>query len=202
MSKPEELAALNPLEDLYTEATLAAAAKKTKRIADPGSKHALAASAKTMHELFASAENWERTRGVAVIDRQSNTLLGNYSEYIHKSVKNCRRLVRETTPISVSDTEYVSGYLGDQIQMIRAAEPWEQSKIVRADVILTTGVACPSVVLEVRLRFGGILKAELCNDTQFSSDDGGLVLTIPASTNVLECMTLDSKLAMRAELED
>src|SRR5260221_5092397 len=110
-----EPAWVDPLEDLWTEARIALAAKKPRRLPNPSLRNALDATAKRMHELFALPENWERTRGIALIHAETETLLRNFSEYCHKTVAGCRKLLREESPITVEAAERVEGswWLGD-----------------------------------------------------------------------------------------
>jgi len=200
-----ELAAFDPLEDLYTEVQLAAQARKARRLADPSARSSLDHSAKRMREVFTLPENWERTRGIALVHQETQTLLGNFSEYVHRSVKNCRRLVREHNPIAVAAVETVSGFwwLGEQRPYIEASRPteWTVTRQALIDVQLPElGVGHPVTDVTVSLYLGGIMRVELAEDTQFVSPKGEIFLTLPKGTNLLECMSTDCKVALRKEL--
>lgn len=203
--RPGPLAQLldDPLEDLYTEALLYRQTKKRVRGADPALADALDATARRMKEVFSLPENWQRTRGIALVHEESHTLLGNYSEYVHRSVKHCRRLVREHSPIAVDGTELVKGYwwLGERRPFVDASMKWNVEREALVDVHLPElGVAHPVTELRVGLYLGGIMRVELAADTQFASPGGEMLLQLPKGTNLLECMSTDSKIALRKEL--
>lgn len=203
--RPSPLAELldDPLEDLYTEALMYRQTKRKARSGDPATADALDHTAKRMREVFSLPENWERTRGIALVHEESHTLLGNYSEYVHKTVKNCRRLVREHAPISIAATELVSGswWLGERRPFVDASMKWNVEREAICDVHLPElGVAHPVTELRVGLYLGGIMRVELAADTQFASPGGETLLSLPKGTNLLECMSTDSKIALRKEL--
>lgn len=194
-NRPAPLAAFDPLEDLFTECQLAARTKKIKR-AELG-------STKQLRAVFQNPENWERIGGVALIHAETGTLLGNYSEYTHRTMPGCRKLIHEHAPISIGKTEMVHGswWLGERKPYIEASVSWTSVRECLADVQLPElGVAHPLTELRVGLYMGGIMRVELAVDTQFASPGGEILLTLPKGTNILECMSTDSKIAVRAEL--
>lgn len=195
----------DPLEDLFLEAKAAVAAKRAhKRSTNPALKDALDATEKRMRDLFLLPENWERTRGVALIHRPSSTLIGNYSEYQHKSVPGCRKLLLEHQPIAVSATEYVedSWYLGEIVrEHLFAYEQWQVKREATIDVQLPDfGLHSPGVKVTAFLAWGGIMRVELAEKTIFASPNGDQLLLLPQHTNIIEAMSLDSKLNLRREL--
>ncbi len=155
--------------------------------------------------LFRNPENWERTRGVALIHAETQTLLGNFSEYIHKTVPNCRKLLREDAPISVSATEQVSGswWLGAE----RRSEPkqvWHERREAIVHMHLDKlKLHSPGCAVVACLSYGGLARVELAADTTFAQEDGKQeqLLFFPQGTNVLPEMSLDSKISLRVELE-
>jgi hypothetical protein len=143
-------------------------------------------------------------RGVALIHEETETLLGNFSEYTHNSVASCRKLVREDSLIPVSAAERVSGswWLGAD----RRPEPkqvWHEQRPciihLHLDKLMVHSPICE---LTVHLSYGSIARVELTLDTTFAAEDGKQeqLLYLPAGTNVLEVMSLDCKLAVRKEL--
>jgi len=58
---------------------------------------------------YKDPNNWTRTRGIALIHKESQTLLGNFGEFLHNTEEGCRKLVREELPGQVLATEEVSG---------------------------------------------------------------------------------------------
>ena len=154
--------------------------------------------------LYSNPENWNRTRGIALIHEETQTLLGNFSEYVHRSVAECRRLVREAIPITVSATESVSGSWW--IAADASPEPrqdWHEKRPAIIHLHLTKlAVHSPCCEVEVHLSYGGIVRVELAVDTQFAQEDGkaAQLLFLPKGTNVLGEMSQDSKVALRVEL--
>lgn len=201
LSQP--LAAFDPLEDLFTDALLAERNTPTrKRAADPSMRDALAATSKRMKEVFTLPENWERTRGLAMIDKASGTLIGNFSEYVHKTVKGCRKLLREYALIEVSGTEYFSGWLGESMKLKR--ENWDTVEDVHS-VQLTLWfdelmVGSPEVKVVAFSYLGGVRRVELSQETQFAGPSGNIVITLPKDTNVWEAMDVGSKMRLRKEI--
>ena len=54
--------------------------------------------------------NWIRTQGIALIHKESHTLLGNFGEFLHRTEEGCRKLVREDPLVmQVCAVEEVSG---------------------------------------------------------------------------------------------
>lgn len=197
-SAEEFEASLDSLDDLWTEAQLAAKTAKAKKIADPGDRHALSAESKRMQELYTNPDNWERTRGVALIDRRTSTLIGNFSEYLHKSIPATRKLVREHTPIAIDGTETCDGYLGAEMDFRLQKPTWDLTKHAVSHLLLSElMVEAPDVAVVVHSRLGAIVRVELEKDTQFASAAGHTLLLLPAGTNVYPALGRDSQLSVR-----
>ena len=174
----------------------AAAAKLPKRIGGP--------VAEEPNALFSNPENWHRTRGVAIIHKETETLLGNFSEYIHKTVASCRKLVREAEPISVSAAEYVDGswYLEASAAPEQRQE-WHERRTVVVDLLLPElKLHAPLIELEVHLSYGAMARVELATSTILAGIVGSptQLVTLPAGTNVLPMMSAECKLKVREEL--
>lgn len=195
------------LDDLFEDAQVAQASTqlaknpKHRRAADPSVREALDAAAKKMRELYTLPDNWERTRGIALIDKGTQTLVGNFSEYTHKSLRNTRRLVREHTPISIDATELVEGYLGAEFQMRHSGISWEREVEVQIDIWMDElMLGAPKVELIVKLHLGALLRCELKHNSQFASVNGAQILQLPAGTNILEQLSTDSKTHLRRQV--
>ena len=187
----------NPLEDLFTEAMLQKKIR-VKRSTDPSDRHALDAAAKKMREMYTLPENWERSAGIALIDKGTNTLVGNFSEYRHKTFAGTRKLLREHAPISIDRTEYVDGYLGERLEQKLRGMGWEQEHAAVVHVLLDElMVEAPLVKVNIRTRLGALVRADLLEDTQFASVSGEKILSLPVGTNILEVVGVDTKAAMR-----
>lgn len=187
------------LDELFSEArvhaNLKADAEKRKR-----ERRAINPEKAKPQALYADPDNWRRTRGVALIHRETRTLLGNFSEYVHVSVSDCRRLVREESPISVSATEEVSGEWGWTGPV---KEDHLDSSLSVRELVLSVCLDAPDVnaiaALRVHLQGAGILRVELAEDTHFGSLDQFLLL--PAETNILPVLAYHSKVNLREALE-
>lgn len=188
------------LDDLFDEAQLAQAAKnpKHRKTADPSLRDSLDAAAKRMRELYTLPENWTAARGIALIDQQTKTLIGNFREYIHRTVPSTRKLLREHQPIEINLVEEVSGYLGTEMEFRLRGKTWEIEHRIKADLWLDEiMVGSPAVQLLVKTKLGAIIRAELVAPTQFASDSGATLLQLPAGTNVWEALSHDMKTQVR-----
>lgn len=190
------------LDDLFLDAQLAQALKnpKAKKGADPSLRNALDAEAKRMKDLYALPDNWERTRGVALIDKGTQTLLGNFSEYRHRTVPKTRKLLREHTPISIDATEVVEGYLGADVEFRLKGQTWEREVDLKADIWMDElMVGAPEIKLLIKLRLGVIIRIELLQDTQFANHSGQTLLLLPAGTNIAEQLSADTRRFIRRQ---
>jgi len=154
-------------------------------------------------ELFQRPENWRRTRGIALIHAETETLLGNFSEYLHISVAGARKLIREETPIAIAATERVSGdWWITRKEEVVAAESWHRTALAVIDLALPSLlVHSPATPVKVLISYGGIARVELEVETQFVQTEGAeQLLTLPAGVNVLPVMSHDSKVAVKAQV--
>lgn len=189
------------LDDLFTDAmlTLAAKNKKQPKSADPSMRHALDATTKKMKELYTLPENWQRTGGVAFIDKGTNTLVGNFSEYQHRTFPHTKKWLREHTPISIDRTEVVEGYLGQQVmERLGAHQSWTEERSGTADMLFDEmQVEAPRIDFRAFIRLGALQRVELTSMTIFASVSGATLISLPAGTNVLEQLSTDSRAAVR-----
>lgn len=158
----------------------------------------------TTQALFGDPANWRRTRGVALVHAETETVLGQFEEWVHVSVAGCRKLLREHGSIEVSGVERVSGswWLGEQ-HHVEPRQAWHEKRPAILHLHLDTlRVHSPACEVVVHLSYGGIARVELAQDTQFAQEHGKQeqLLFLPAGTNVLEVMSLDSKINLRVEL--
>lgn len=153
---------------------------------------------------FQNPENWNRTRSIALLHAAGEqlTLLGNFHEYFHAT--GARKLVRVTEPCAVDGTEYVTGDLWLRSEQAEAASPerWVEEREAMIGVTLRElQLHCPDAHVLVRLQFGGIARVELVGLTCFTCPNRDTFMYLPKGLDVLACMTLDSKLALRSELD-
>lgn len=171
--------------------------KSIKRIAD-------APKALSTAALFSDPENWERVTGVALIHKESQTLLGNFSEYRHRST-TARKLIREEAPIAVTKREEVEGnwWLGTS-RTIEPRKEWHEKRPAIIHLHLDKlGVHAPATEVVVHLSYGSVARVELALDTQFAADstDREELLMLSAGTNVIEVMSRDCKIALLVEVK-
>lgn len=195
------------LDDLFAEAkqviikdrqAAAAKAKQPRRVGEA------AEAPPEPNALYNNPDNWTRTRGIALIHKETETLLGNFSEYLHKTVAGCRKLVREAAPISVSASEYVDGnwYL-EASAAPEARQEWHEKRTAIIDLLLPElRLHAPLIELEAHLSYGAIARVELATTTILAGLAGEptQLVTLPAGTNVLPLMGTECKAMLRKEL--
>lgn len=191
------------LDDLFNDAMLAQAARNPKkpRAADPSLRNALDAAAKKMRELYTLPENWERTRGIALIDRGTQTLIGNFSEYKHRTIPGTRKLLREHSFIAIDAREEVDGYIGEQLHQRLHGRSWTEHHSLIANIWLDEMMlGAPMVQLNVCTRLGVIERVELEKETQLASAEGQTLLVLPAGTDISFHLSQDTKVTIKKGL--
>jgi hypothetical protein len=190
----------NPLEDLFTEVQLAAIPKRNKQKTDPAVKPPT--DTEKLRKLYNDPANWTRTRGLALIDKESKTLIGNFSEYTHNTVLNTRKLVREHQPIAIDGTELIDGYLGEEVEQTVRRQSWDKEFELVVDLVLDElQVEAHTVPVKVLTRFGATVRVELQEYTQFASASGNLILQLTAGTDVFAACSIDTKITLRKGIE-
>lgn len=198
MSDPDDD---NSLEDLYTDAMLNRKLRPHRKVADPSLRDALDATAKRMRELYTLPENWEARRGIALIDKGTKTFIGNFREYVHRTIPSTRKLLREHQPIAIDATEELDGYFGEHFATKHYGISWEREVEAVADLWMDElMVGCPAVRLLIKLRLGALVRVELQADTQFASVNGAALLRLPAGTDVLDQISVDSRTGVRRQV--
>lgn len=159
--------------------------------------------ARATQQLFLDPENWERKRGIALVHEETNTILGNFSEYVHKSVPGCRRLVREESPISVSATEKMEGNWWLEDRKPEPPRPWHEKRTAFIHLHLSKlFVHSPACEVVVYTAYGSLDRVELAIDTQFAQEEGrgAELLFFAAGVNVLPVMSSDCKVQLLQDL--
>lgn len=190
----------NPLEDLLTDALLHRKTPIRKKESDPSLRHALDAASKKMRDLYQLPENWERKRGIAIIDKSTGTLVGNFSEYIHRTVPNTRWLKREHQPIAIDGTEIHEGYLGKEMDFRVRGLSWEREISAELHILLDELMfEAPHVKVSIKTRLGVVTRLDLVEQTQLASPSGNLLI-LPKDTNIWEACGVDTKAAVRRQV--
>lgn len=194
---------LMSLDQLFDEAKLTlrkarqeeeSAAKLPKRRAkDDAVNHAPAA-------LYSDPKNWREGRFISLIHAETRTLLGNFQEMLHRSVEDCRRLVRVEGPVAVSALEEVSGNWGWQGPVqVNHADSSIEVRHVELFISLESPAVSAQATVAVSLQGVGILSVKLLTPITFGGTEG--LLELPADTNILQVMTRECKINLRKELE-
>tara|TARA_R110000868_G_scaffold354740_1_gene616030 strand:+ start:37 stop:612 length:576 start_codon:yes stop_codon:yes gene_type:complete len=151
-----------------------------------------------INTLFTDPANWTRGRGIALIHQETDTLLGNFSEWHHRT--GARSLRPETLPISVSATEYVSGgwwVAEPEAPRARSADFTKQELTLPLELDRMGVYALSATVCVWTAPTGGFARVELIAETLFAGKTNGELLWLPAGTNILPAMSHATKLAMR-----
>lgn len=194
----ERQEALAALEDLFADAM------QQKNKTD---KHHLrnATPAKACPEPlsgYLNPDNWTKSHGVALIHRESGTLIGRFSAWYYKREKECRKLVRESELLAVTEIRYLSGDFwleGPVLADIKPPERWTDEKRITKDVVLQElQLVHPACPLLIKLAFGHLHRIELTESTLFAGE--GQLLELPAGTNLIEALSLEAKLEIKKEL--
>tara|TARA_R110000868_G_scaffold4713_2_gene29258 strand:+ start:2142 stop:2711 length:570 start_codon:yes stop_codon:yes gene_type:complete len=186
---------MEELDDLFKQAKIAFHSLNAAKTARKATAIPLP---QDTNALFTDPANWERKRGLALIHAETGTLLGNFSEYLHKT--GARKLVREAEPISIAASETVSG----SWWLPATALPEEKrADFVKRSITLplhldTIGIHSVGAQVDVYLApTGGVARVELAAETLFTGTKNAELVWLPASTNVLPAMSHDSKMAVR-----
>ena len=189
---------LDDLDAVFAEAKAflrekAAKAKAPRRVGSPTKIEPAA--------LFSNPENWYPARHVALIHQETQTLLGHFREMLHRTVPDCRRLVREEIPAKIEAVEYVTGDWGYRTPAAPTHQDSYFSERICSMFVELEGMSVGAVSsIRVTLQGVGILRVETIMPMFFGSSD--LVLEIPAGTNILPVMSVASKKNLREELEN
>lgn len=135
--------------------------------------------------IYRNPANWIKGHGIALIHRTTQTLLGNFTEYTHKTVKDARRLVREEHPAPVQAVEYIDLELTcGNGQPPTPKRAWQTVLPLTCPLaILAWQAQAPEVSMLAHFGDGDLLWLELAEATVFLTADG--LLRLPAGTNVL-----------------
>lgn len=192
----------DPLDELMSDALRQSARRTVKPLPSRDSK-AEARDRTKLTSGFYLPENWEARRSVSLIHRESNTLLGNFTEYVYIPNPRTTKLVRVDTPTATEGTEYVSGdwWLRQDAERAASIKQWIESKdAVIGITLVECGLHCDAAEVTVRLEHGWIARVELKAPTRFTCAQRHTFLILQEGLDVLAAMSLDSKLALKSEL--
>lgn len=184
------------IDDLFKQVRLVWKAAKPKKREEVVEAHA--------SELYSNPDNWKATRALALIHRETDTLLGVFQELVHLKVPDARRLVRIEKPCSLhyDGTEYVSGswYLPATDEARENQGKWHSFHDASIHAHLSElSIHAPECEVRVYTSFGSIARVELLSETTFASTEEGNtnLLTLPKGTCIYDLMTREEKCAVR-----
>lgn len=195
---------LNPLEELLAESLIMQTPRKKRRHATHLGPDLRFIEGRLREQFAFPSDHWRRTGCVALMHLETNELLGHYSEYVHTTVANCRRLVHETAPMAVECCEYVSGpqWLAWPVADLASPERWSEVRECLIDLHLDElDLRAFGAQVDVTIQFSGIARVELHEATHFHSDDRQHAMFLPKHLNVLSGLSLDTKLNLREAMK-
>ena len=182
------------LDQLFAEAK---AAMKVQRREAFAAKAKQPTSPPSLEEpsAFANPENWIEGAGVALIHRESQTLLGNFQSFRYKFDRTIRRLVRSQSPISVAGIEEVDfGYEPPKIPL--TSPRVETQEIKTLDLTLVTpALSARRVLVCVHYYNGWTARVVLVEPTTFTG--AGELIQFPAGVEILPVLDRESRKAAR-----
>lgn len=166
------------LDDLFKEAKAAMRAERaTKAKLPPPNPET--------EGIYRNPANWIRTRGVALMHSETLTLLGNFTEYRHKTVPDARRLVRETDPLPIEATEYLNGdWWMKPEEVPKTKRLWKESKLLTLPYanLSHLGVHARSLCVYAVFGEGSLDRVDLASDSIFGG--GSVLMNLPAGTDI------------------
>ena len=151
--------------------------------------------------LYTDPANWTAGTYIALMHKETQTLLGTFQEYLHRSVADCRRLVRVEGPVSVARVEEVAGTWGWTPPLVTSSSTQPQALTITVPLELQSPpLICGIVPVTVHLQGAGLLSIRLVTDTQFADVTGQEFLSLPAGTNLLPVLSLETKKQIRQEI--
>jgi hypothetical protein len=184
------------LDSIFNEARAAARiARRTAAKDKPATPKAEPA------RLYSDPANWKMGRTVALIHKDTETLLGTFVEWLHVSVPEARKLVRNEDVTVPAIVEYVSGEWGDRGPAVPVHPTSALVQALYATLpvsLIDPYVFAAQVEVVAYVQGQGILRVELSRPTTFASALS--IFSLPASLNILQVMSRDSKIALRKEL--
>lgn len=151
-------------------------------------------------EIWRNPANWTRMRGVALIHEETQTLLGNFTEYVHRTVKDARRLVRETPGLPPDSTEFVQGNWSSFLTTPTMPKQAQHvSYAATLDLELSSlGAKAPRIPILAYFDGERLARVELTERTIFAVQDHFIYL--PKGTNVLAELPATLQTTLRRDL--
>jgi len=194
------------LDDLYREAKAAMraqAAAEVKQPAKPRAGKQVPEAAPDTSGIYRDPANWVRGKVITLIHSETQSLLGYFVEWKHKTVPDARRLVREelATIPQHSPIEYVSGdWSPKAVVEDKPRLPWHVTLPATLDVLLLDfSLESNEVLLDCSFGEGTLDRVELVIPTTFASL--GQFLSLPEGTNILPRLSPKTIAAIHRQLD-
>ena len=154
--------------------------------------------------IYRNPANWVRGPIIALIHQETDSLLGYFVEWKHKSIPDARRLVRESLAClpEHAKIEYVSGDWSPKAmpEASLPSRPWKKTLPVQCDVLLLDfGLEALQVPLDCFFGEGTLDRVYLVIPTVFANE--GQFLDLPEGTNILPRLSPRTIAAIHHHLE-
>lgn len=190
---------LMSLDELFAEAKRVMRERPQREVQEV--KAPFAGPAAAPSALFANEANWHSLRIVALMHKSSETFLGNFEEFEHNTEANCRKLKRLTQPNAQhAYVVYVDGpgYLEFKLPESNGYAPDVTALECDELELDSPPVSAHVVKIYVHRSAGGITRIKLDHETVFYSAE--VLLTLPAGTDILPSLSLQSKRLIKGML--
>lgn len=180
---------LSSLDELFEEAQTAAV------LAAPAKKRSggVAAPESAPSTLYSDPANWLPKRKLGLIHRETQTYLGTFQEWVHRSVADARKLTRIEELGLVEGTEEVSGPAYEHYEVINQPVTDRIKLLIAAELAFPRVTAIDAQVV-VFCCSGGYNRVELALRTAFTEDsESNEIFELPAGTNILPQLTHSTK---------
>jgi len=174
------------LDDLYREAKAAMRSQKAQLAKAP-----VETKDPSLEGIYANPSNWTRGPLIALLHEETQSFLGYFVEWKHRTVPDARRLVREVdvkAPAETCRVEYLSGQWPTETSAFHSPKlPWKIDLPCVASIkLLDFGLEALDVPLDFCFGEGALDRVELVVTTTFHSP--GQYITLPPGTDILPRM--------------
>lgn len=183
------------LDDLFKEAKRHLRAEAEAKAKAPVKPKAPSGS------LYGAPENWVHSHYTSLIHATSRSALGVFQVLLHRTMPDCRRLVRAEGYVPTA-TEEVSGTWDFLPAKLPEHTPSSLRTYNRTLSISLSSPDCSAEGVDLRIigNDSGILQVQLVSPTTFAAP--GVFLYFPADTNILPILSHPSKVTLKESLNE
>ena len=179
------------LDDLFSIAKKELVAKR--KAAAPHKLADAAPAPITPAAIYTNPANWKAGRCLALIHEETSTLLGLFTELLHITVADCRRLIQATPNSTVQGVEYVKG--SGWLAPLPALPPTILTRTVEKvlPITLTFDFAClDACAVMAVVTASALISVRLAQAATFTSSNSE-ALILPANTDIWPLMAVETK---------